>query len=204
MTAGVKRAIWIGFGLLFGVFALVVVVATSMCRGTPAPPAPNISGTKLKLETFAVVEGTDVFRAELHDESGFGSGRGRTRNIAFVEKQGQVRWLVPDDKHVITEEPIPPHPRYSGGDAAPPVAFAALVKPVESNGADGVILLYDPLGHTTKTAAVGVVDLHAVALSPDRIVTVLYEQRGQYKLATFDVATFDRRTEVEVTLPALR
>jgi hypothetical protein len=103
MTAGAKRAVWV----TCAVVGLGMIVAASVCRGTSRPPAPVIAGTELKLGSFAAVEGTDVFRAELHDGSGgYSSGYERTRNIAFIENGGKGRWLLPDDAHTVVEHSI--------------------------------------------------------------------------------------------------
>jgi hypothetical protein len=200
MTTGAKRAVWVACAIV----GLGLIVTASLCRGTSRPPAPAIAGTELKLDSFAV-EGSGAFRAELHDGSGgYSSGYGRTRNIAFIEKDGTARWLVADDAHTVEEHPIPPEPMYGRREPIPPVAYAALVKPLASTGADGVVLLYDRTGSIVQSVADGVVDVHGVALSPDGTITVFYERPGQYLLATCDPTTLGKNAEVVVAMPELR
>jgi hypothetical protein len=190
--------------LVSGVLAVGLVSVAVLCGRPSTPPPPTIGGTELKLQAFASVEGTDVFRAELRDNSGFSSGYGRTRNVAFIELGGQARWLLPDDDHVVSEHPVSREPQSTCGEPRAPVAIAALVEPGTNSGADGVALLYDPAGRTIRHVAEKVVAIHGVALSADQSIRVLYERPGQYIVATFDAATLAERAEVPVALPQLR
>jgi hypothetical protein len=188
----------------------------SAARSRVFEAAPQLgsadSGERLFLAQVAVVEGTTILRGELvaqRSGSGFSSGSGgysETRNILFVDNQSHpARWLLPDDDHVITTHPDVTT-RAQDGRTAHPLASLALVKPAHADleAADGTLLLFDPTGRNIQTIADGVRELHSAVLDAEGRITLLFERRRKYVLASFDAASLEKKEEHEVTVPALK
>jgi len=192
-----------------GVLLIAIILVTSItCRSEPARPEHAVVGKQLTLRGFQQVRDTDVFRAQLMDNSGGGysSGYGRTRNILFVEASGEARWLLPDDDHVVEEHPLSPT---SDGPGVPEpdrstVAVVALAKPLQGGTKDeGTLYLLDPTGRKIVAIADNVREVHGTALSSQG-AAVMYERSGRYFLAHYDVATLKQLREVEVAVPPLK
>ncbi len=177
-----------------------------------APPMGSAdSGDRLLLGDVSLVEGTNILRGELTaDRSGAGlsssGGYAEIRNLLFVDSQThEARWLLPDDDHVITAHPDVAR-RTEDGKTGRPLATLALVKPAHADldVADGVLLLLDPSGTHVQTVAEGVRELHTAALDAEGRITLLFERRRKYVLASFDAATLNKRQEHEVAVPPLK
>jgi hypothetical protein len=125
--------------------------------------------------------------------------------VAFIGASGEARWLLPDDRHVIVEHPIPGEERYPMlSQPKAPVAIAALVKAATGEDGQGALLLYDAKGQNIQAVADHVLDVHGVSLSEAQGITVLYEKPGRYVMASFDPSSLAKRGEEVVTFPNLR
>jgi hypothetical protein len=191
-----------------GLLAFVGILGLSVrwgSRGRETPrPEERVVASGLKLQGFQQVRGTEVFRATLSDGSGSYSGYGRVRNILFVEANGEARWLVADDDHILEEHAVAAAtPRRFDDEAAVPVAMVVLAKTVSGEPRTGALYLADPLGRRVQRIAEGVRDVHGVALSPDG-VAVLYEGAGGYVLAHHALVDFKMLREVNVAVPGLK
>jgi hypothetical protein len=192
-----------------GLLAFVGILLVSVrwgSRGRETPrPEQRVVASGLKLQDFRQVRGTDVFRATLSDGSGsYSGGYGRARNLLFVEANGDARWLVADDDHVLEEHALPAStPRSFDGEPAP-VAMVVLAKTVSGEPRTGDLYLSDPLGRRVQRIAQGVREVDGVALSSDGVAAVLYEGAGGYVLAHYALPDFRMLREVNVAVPALK
>ena len=189
-----------------GVLIVIVILLRSTTCGSDAPrPEQSVVGRRLNLQDFQQVRDTDVFRAQLVDNSGGYSGSERTRNILFVDASGAARWLLPGDDQVVEEHAVSPtkeRPWVPEPDAAA-VAIVALAKPLHGQVEEGTLYILDPTGRTMVVIADHVRSVHGTTLTTQG-AAVMYEGSGRYVLAHYDVATLKKLREVEVTVPALR
>ena len=182
---------------------LVSVRWGSRGRETPRPEE-RVVASGLTLQGFQQVRGSDVFRATLSDGSGsYSSGYGRVRNILFVEANGEARWLVTDDDHILEEHAVTASVPHRFDDEPAPVAMVVLAKTVSGEPRTGALYLADPLGRRVQVIAEGVRDVHGVALSSDG-VAVLYEGAGGYVLRHYALVDFKMLREVNVAVPGLK
>ena len=191
--------------VLFSVTVVGAMGIISLVGRTNTLPEPKVVGKDLLLWGFAAVDGTDVFRASLNESgSGFGSGSYNvtTRNILFIEKSGQARWLLPDHTHEVTEHAVAraePHDR----PIEPSVASFALVKPSGPDPRPGRLLLFDPAGHSVQEVAKDVMSVEATARANGEI-TVLYRLRTGYVLSAFQLTTLARLRDTPVNVPEIK
>jgi hypothetical protein len=159
-------------------------------------------GAKLTLRGFQAVHGSDVFRADLTDDSGSYSSGYRTRNVLFVSGDGEAHWLLPDDDHVVEEHPIASPPPRQYGEQPPPVAMLALATLAAGDPQLGDLYLYDPSGRNIKQVDHQVREVHGASLTAAG-ATVLYERSNGYVLARYDPDTLTKVGESAVAVPAL-
>jgi len=186
--------------------AIVVIggLLISIRCGSDRPrPEHAVLGPKLTLRDFQAVRESDVFRAELTDDSGGYSSGYRTRNVLFIEASGEARWLLPDDGHRVEEHPIstPPVSRFDPEPQA--VAMVALATPIAGDVKVGDLYLYDLPGRRIQRIAEHVREMHGASLTTAG-AAILYEQPQGYVLAQYDVKTLAKLREVPVAVPALR
>jgi hypothetical protein len=177
-----------------------------------APPVVSPeSAEPLFLGPVTQVEGTDTLRGELlapgHGK-GFSSGgySSESRNVLFLDGQSKAaRWLLPDTHHVISRS-MEIMSSAGAPESRHPVAEVMLVKANDSNAEadEGKLLRLDPTGRNVKTIADGVRAVNHARLSPEGRVTVLYESRRRYVLATFDLVSLEKRSEDELSVPQLK
>jgi hypothetical protein len=175
-----------------------------------SPPLGADSDERRLLDQVELVEGTSVLRGKLlSDRSALGSSSGsynEVRNLLFVDDQSPTaRWLLPDDDHVITKH-SDVMTRAEGEKRARPVATFTLVKPAGADlrATEGLLLLFDPAGRNVQTVADGVRELHTAELEAEGRITVLFERRRKYVLASFDGRSLERNQEREITIPTLK
>jgi hypothetical protein len=178
-----------------------------------APPVGgNRPGQHLFLGRVTPVRGTGILRGELQASRamvGFGSSSGpysETRNLLFVDDRSYTaRWLLPDDDHVVAE-----YADIAADSEEPklktPVATAAVVKPAQDDLelVEGQLLLFDPAAQRIQTVSDGVRKLQSSSLSGDNKIRLLFERHRKYVLATFDVRTFEKGEEHELSVPELK
>lgn len=199
MASTIKHAV------LFTVAVIGALGVVSLVGKPNKPPEPKVVGKELQFWGFAAVEGTDVFRATLNEPgSGYSSGgySGTTRNILFIDKNGQARWLLPDHTQEITEHAVARTETY-GQPTEPPIATFALVKPSSPEAQEGRLLLFDPTGRNVQEVAKGVAGVEATTYTNEEIA-VLYRLRGSYMLSAFQRSTLIKVRDVPVNVPAIK
>lgn len=191
-----------------GLFTVAVIGALAVVSlvGKPnKPPEPKTVGKELQFWGFAAVEGTDVFRATLNEPgSSYGSSgySGTTRNILFIDKNGQARWLLPDHTQEITEHAVARTETYSQ-PTEPAIATFALVKPSPPEAQNGRLLLFDPTGRNVQEVARDVAGVEATTYTKEEIA-VLYRLRGSYMLSAFQRSTLIKVRDVPVNVPPIK
>ena len=208
--------------ILLGTVAICVSIGSLLVseflrgqsRHQDASAAPPVvgpeSGEQLFLGQLVQVEGTDTLRGELlASVSGSSLGSGgygsATRNVLFLDVQSKTaRWLLQDSRHAISQS-IDIRANASEPSESRLIAEALLVKVVGSDAQEdeGTLLLIDPTGSLVTTVARGVRAINHAQLSIDGQITVLYERDRKYVLASFDRASFEKRTEDELSVPQL-
>ncbi len=163
---------------------------------------PDLS---LRLGRTWVISGTEVICAELVEDRGdgkFGSSGGTvTRNMLFIDPdQKSGRWLLPDNKQVIsdaTEVLVPPE-----SDDSRTVATAVIVKPAKDSTptGSGRLLLFDKTAKKIVEISKNVNQIHVASLSGRNIV-LLFERKQHLVRATLARDTLEKLTETEIELP---
>jgi hypothetical protein len=167
----------------------------------------------LTLNGFTLVEGTDVFRADLQGHSSsLSCGCPGKVNILFLDPNGVGRWLVEDNLHYIEEQPIVDRQEAGSSAASSTIAIAVLVRLRDNRSSLGKLILIDPPGRRIVSVADQVRDICGVALVNSHLghfdetteMAVIYEQGAHYMRASFNPSTLAKLREVQVTWPALK
>ena len=183
-----------------------------MRRAAEAAPAVVADPSQeLYLGPVRSIEGTDMLRGELLAPGhGLGISSGgyssETHNILFLEPRStKAHWLLPDSARVISEE-VTIWAHEQDAKTRRRVAELALVKPMSADLqlAEGVLIIFDPVGGQVTTVAEGVRTLnHASLLDADSILAV-YERGRRYVRAMINVHTFKVEDVQDVSVPELR
>ena len=188
-------------------FAMATITLSAMaCKGgrqQGQPPPTSQLGPGMHLSNFTMVEGTEVFRATLVGDGGSLSGGRHTRNIAFLEPTGSLRWLLPDSKHTLTEWSVRAKNPDSRSEEQSPIALIVLAKVIDTNALSGSLLILDPVGHKVSSIAESVTDVLGVGLTDPNRIVIIYETSNGYTRAVYEADSLAKIEDVRVIVPSI-